>query len=40
MEATGNVVDVYASEDVWTEERLDAERASFELRIAPLFDDG
>lgn len=38
MSATDNVVDVYPSEDVWTEEQLDAERASFELRMSPLFE--
>lgn len=39
MEATGSIVDVYPAEDVWTNERLDAERASFEMRMAPLFAD-
>lgn len=39
MEATGSVVDVYPAEDVWTNGRLDSERASFELRMAPLFAD-
>lgn len=40
MTATGNIVDVYPSEDVWTEARLDAERASFEFRMSPLFGEG
>lgn len=38
MEATGAVVDAYPDEDVWTEERLDEDRASFEIRMAPIFD--
>ena len=38
MEATGSVVDAYPDEDVWTEERLDQDRASFEIRIAPIFE--
>ncbi len=39
MEATGNVVDGYDDEHVWTEERLDREFADFELRLSPLFRD-
>lgn len=38
MEATGMIVDAYPDEDVWTEERLDHDRASFEIRMAPLFE--
>lgn len=38
MEATGTVVDAYPDEDVWTEERLDEDRASFEIRMAPIFE--
>jgi len=38
MEATGTVVDAYPDEDVWTEERLDQDRASFEIRKAPIFE--
>lgn len=38
MEATGMIVDAYPDEDVWTEERLDQDRASFEIRIAPIFE--
>ena len=37
MSATDNVVDVDPSDDVWTEEQLDAEQASFEFRMSPLF---
>lgn len=38
MEATGTVVDAYPDEEVWTEERLDEDRASFEIRMAPIFE--
>jgi hypothetical protein len=38
MEATGTIVDAYPDEDVWTEEQLDQDRASFEIRIAPIFE--
>jgi hypothetical protein len=38
MEATGNIVDAYPEEDVWTEEQLDQDRASFEIRITPIFE--
>lgn len=38
MEATGSIVDAYPDEDVWTEERLDQDRASFEIRMAPIFE--
>jgi hypothetical protein len=37
MEATGTIVDAYPDEEVWTEERLDEDRASFEIRVAPIF---
>ena len=39
MSATGNVVDGYDDEHVWTEERLEREFADFELRLSPLFQD-
>ena len=38
MEATGAVVDAYSAKDVWTEERLDEDRTSFETRMAPIFE--
>lgn len=38
IEATGTIVDAYPDEEVWTEERLDQDRASFEIRIAPIFE--
>jgi hypothetical protein len=38
MEATGTVVDAYPDEYVWTEERPDQDRASFEIRMAPIFE--
>ncbi|MDQ3981441.1 MAG: hypothetical protein M3271_02025 [Actinomycetota bacterium] len=40
MEETGTVVDVYvASTKVWSTEELDLDRASLEIRFAPLFAD-
>ena len=39
MSATGNVVDGYDDEHVWTEDRLEREFADFELRLSPLFQD-
>ncbi|MBI2169905.1 MAG: hypothetical protein HYU28_10490 [Actinobacteria bacterium] len=39
MGATDNVVDVYGGERVWTEPALDAERASLEIRVSPIFRD-
>ena len=39
MGATGNVVDGYDDEHVWTEARLEREFADFELRLSPLFQD-
>lgn len=39
IEETGTVVDVFPDEDLWTEERLSADRASFEFRLSPLFAD-
>jgi hypothetical protein len=36
--ATGAIVDTYTDEDVWSEERLDQDRASFEIRLAPIFE--
>jgi hypothetical protein len=37
MDATGTVVDACPDEEVWTEERLDQDRASFEIRVSPIF---
>lgn len=39
MSATGNVVDGYDDEHVWTADRLEREFADFELRLSPLFQD-
>jgi hypothetical protein len=37
---TGIVVDVYPPDlEVWTNEMLDAERTSLELRMTPIVDD-
>ncbi|QXC59783.1 hypothetical protein KSP35_15535 [Aquihabitans sp. G128] len=38
--ATGEAIDAYPDDDVWTEERLDLAMATLELRLAPIFDDG
>jgi hypothetical protein len=40
IEATGEVVDAYPDEVVWTEERLQRNFADFEMRLAPLFRSG
>ncbi len=39
IQATDEAVDAYPDEVVWTDERIDAERASFEIRLAPVFSD-
>ncbi len=39
MDVTGEVIDVYCDEIIWNEARLDAERASFEIRMAPIFNE-
>lgn len=39
IEASGIVIDAYPDEVVWTDRALDAERASLEMRMAPLFRD-
>lgn len=39
MEATGEIVDAYPDELLWTEEALDVEAASMEIRLAPIFDE-
>jgi hypothetical protein len=39
MTATGEVVDAYPDEEVVTEATLDAERASMEIRLAPIFQE-
>ena len=37
--ATGQPVDGYPDEDVWTEQRLDEEMASLEIRMQRIFND-
>jgi len=37
MAATGEVVDGYPEEEIVTEAMLDADRASMEIRLAPIF---
>lgn len=39
MEATGEILDAYPDEEIWTEERLDADTASFEMRLSRIFED-
>ena len=40
MEETGTVVDVYdESPQVWASDDMDVEKASLEIRLAPLFSD-
>jgi hypothetical protein len=39
MDETDTVVDAYPSETVWGGARLDEDRASLEIRVAPLFTD-
>jgi hypothetical protein len=39
VEFSGVVIDAYPDEEVWTESRLDAERAALEIRMSPLFRD-
>lgn len=39
MQATSEVVDVYPDEEIVTDERLDQDTASMEIRLAPIFED-
>jgi uncharacterized Zn finger protein len=39
MDATGEVVDAYPDETVWSARLVDEEYASVEIRLAPIFDD-
>lgn len=39
MQATGETVDGYPDEIVWTEQLFDLEKASFEIRLATIFRD-
>jgi hypothetical protein len=39
IQATGDAVDAYPDEDVWSESRLDSEVAALEIRLARIFDD-
>jgi hypothetical protein len=40
IEATGQAVDAYPDEVVFTETRLDEDSASLEIRMQRIFDDG
>jgi hypothetical protein len=39
MSATGDVVDAYPDDPVWTEAQLDADAAALEIRLSPAFQD-
>jgi hypothetical protein len=39
IDATGEAVDAYPDEPVWSERRLDIEKASLEIRVAPVFEE-
>jgi hypothetical protein len=39
MRATGYVLDAYPDEKIATDERLDEEYASVEIRLSPIFED-
>jgi len=39
MAATDEVIDAYPDEVLWTSSSLDDERASLEIRVAPIFED-
>lgn len=39
MTATGEVLDGYPDEPVWSDRQLDEERTSLELRLTPIFHD-
>jgi hypothetical protein len=40
IQATNEPVDAYPDEPIWTEHRLDEEKASMEIRMAPIFNEG
>jgi len=40
IQATGENVDAYPDDDVWSDTRLDAEVAALEIRLERIFDDG
>lgn len=39
IHATGEAIDAYPDEDIWSESRLDAEVAALEIRLQRIFDD-
>lgn len=39
MQATGAVIDAYPDESIYTDEDLDSDRASIEIRVAPIFEE-
>jgi hypothetical protein len=36
--ATGEPVDAYPDDEIWTNDRIEEEAASFEIRLAPIFE--
>ena len=40
IEHGGDAIDVYDDVEIWTEDALDVEQASFEIRMAPIFSEG
>ena len=39
MTATGNQVDVYSDEDLWTAEDVEEETVGLQVRLSPIFED-
>ena len=39
MEATGNIVDAYPDDVIWTDASLDHQLATMEMRMLPIFGD-
>lgn len=39
IDAMDEAVDAYPDEPVWSEKRLDVEKATLEIRVAPIFED-
>ncbi|MBA2496780.1 MAG: hypothetical protein H0V33_06725 [Acidimicrobiia bacterium] len=39
MQRSGEVIDAYPDEELWTQQELDSDRTAFELRMAPIFQE-
>lgn len=35
---TGEIVDAYPDDELWSQDRLDADAAAFEIRMSPIFE--